>query len=743
MPIRTRRLAKAAAAITLASAPLVGFSLPALASSASPVAGMHAAGTFGAGYDAGQVPEYEWWLRTLHIVETWDFATGAGTTVAVLSDGVVTGEKYLKGSVVTGPDFTHSGRTVRSPYFGVIGTSIASLIAGHGMGDYGQGNARYVHGVAPGAKILSIRATLSPGDPLWSNNRVASRLPGAIAAGIRYAVGHGANVVALPPDPGIHDSAIASGSATASGGSAAERAAVRYALSKNVLLVAPAGDNGQVSGSAANYPAAYPGVIAVGAFDRTFDKAPYSSRQRYVTLTAAGQGVVAANRAGFYKLNSTCAASAIVAGIASLIRSEFPNLDVTQVRDSLTEGTRYHPPGGMLDGSGHGTVDASSAIHTAATMSPPHARPAMQGARPRTRPAPPAIQSSTSLIMRELTGDAAVSGIALAVLLVPIILFGVMSRRRDRQEAALAAAQSSGRAAARSGHGTMLADPLLEFFGPQHARPAALAAPTSARPSAAPRFQPRPGLTGRSTMSAALGARQSAAPAGAGTPGRGQAAHASGAAAGKSVLPVRASSAQRGESQAGGYQADAGQVVAGQLGVGDVDPARSGDALPVRQPGTGPSSAHPTVRRTPVTGTPPWEPAKQPTSELPWAVIASQPVTGGRPATGAESPAIPPPPDSVWDSTPVSRSSAPGSLFQPAPLPPDSPSAERPALPGPRPELAAAEPRLAPQPRHELAPETERGPIFAWNPSSVTDQFATIDPATTDWGRATGEVDRD
>ncbi len=393
MPIRTRRLAKAAAAISLASAPLVGFSLPALASSASPVARVHAGATLGKGYDAGQVPEYEWWLRTLRIAATWDSANGAGTTVAVLSDGVVTSERYLTGSVVTGPDFTRSGRTVRSPYFGVIGTSIASLIAGHGMGDYGQGNARYVHGVAPGTKILSIRVTLSPGDPLWSNNRVASRLPGAIAAGIRYAVGHGANVIALPADPGVHDAAIASGSAAASGGSAAERAAVRYAQGKNVLLVAPAGDNGQGSGGT-EYPAAYPGVIAVGAFDRTFDKAPYSSRQRYVTLTAAGQGVVAANRAGFYTLNSTCAASAIVAGIAALVRSEFPNLDVPQVRASLTDSTRYHPPGGMLDGSGHGTVDASRAIETAATMSPPHARPAMQGARRRTRPAPPAVPAA-------------------------------------------------------------------------------------------------------------------------------------------------------------------------------------------------------------------------------------------------------------------------------------------------------------------------------------------------------------
>src|SRR5258708_39898005 len=53
------------------------------------------------------------------------------------------------------------------------------------------------------------------------------------------------------------------------------------------------------------------------------------------------------------------------------------------------------------------------------------------------------------------------------------------------------------------GHGTMLADPLLEFFGPEHARPAG---PASKRPIPMPRFQPRPALVGRSTLSASLAA---------------------------------------------------------------------------------------------------------------------------------------------------------------------------------------------------------------------------------------------
>ncbi len=235
MPLTIRRLAKAAAAISFVSAPLIGLSAPALASPASPAIPVGTAST---------APSYEWWLRTLHVVQAWNWGSGTGVTIAVLSDGVTTGQRYLAGSVISGPDFTRSGRTASSRYYGVMGTGLASLIAGHGMGDSAQGNARAVNGVAPGASLLSVRVTLSPGDPLWSDSKFTRRLPDAIADGIRYAVRHGASVIELPADPGVRDASISSGSSAAAGGSAAERAAVRYALARNVMLVAPAGDNG-------------------------------------------------------------------------------------------------------------------------------------------------------------------------------------------------------------------------------------------------------------------------------------------------------------------------------------------------------------------------------------------------------------------------------------------------------------------------------------------------------------------
>src|SRR5262249_5826285 len=118
-----------------------------------------------------------------------------------------------------------------------------------------------------------------------------------------------------------------------------------------------------------------------------------------------------------------------------------------------------------------------------------------------------------------------------------------------------------------------------------------------------------------------------------------------------------------------------------------------------------------TLRHAPVAGSPPWEPAPQPTSELPWAVYpgpAQGPAMSGTfgPA-GPDSPHRTPdtygprgsgarqaPPESEWGPGPVTRSSAPSSMFEP-------------------------DPREAPTERPE-AGRTDSGgrPIYVWDPES-------------------------
>jgi subtilisin family serine protease len=71
---------------------------------------------------ADRVRSQEWWLRTLHVTRAWGSTKGAGVTVAVLDTGVDPKQADLTGSVITGPDYTHSGRIPGGPYWGSSGS---------------------------------------------------------------------------------------------------------------------------------------------------------------------------------------------------------------------------------------------------------------------------------------------------------------------------------------------------------------------------------------------------------------------------------------------------------------------------------------------------------------------------------------------------------------------------------------------------------------------------------------------
>ena len=400
---------------------VMGFA-PAIATASTP-----------AGY-ANTTREQEWWLAGLHIPQAWQESEGSGITVAILGTGVDASYPGLAGSVITGPDYTGSGRTPGSAYWGYEGTAVAGIIASH---ERGQG----LVGVAPAAKILSVRVTLEFNDPLASDQTVSRRLPDAIADGIRYAADHGARIIDLPLDPGTLG-LTSKGDPAAAGGSPAERAAVGYALSKGVVLVAPAGDDGQGAGLV-NYPAAYPGVIAVGAIGRTGHLASFSSRQSYASLTAPGVSLVAATPPdGYGTISSTSTASGIVAGVAALVLSRFPHLTVAQVTQALVESTVAAASGAGLPplparsaaGAGYGTVDAIRAVDMAAiitTASQPHqpaptASPDKLARHPVAAPHRPAASALAGSVLRDAV--AAVGG--LIVLLVIALL--VVRARRER-----------------------------------------------------------------------------------------------------------------------------------------------------------------------------------------------------------------------------------------------------------------------------------------------------------------------
>ncbi|MGP0023239.1 MAG: S8 family serine peptidase [Streptosporangiaceae bacterium] len=424
--------------VAMTAATTVLAALPARAARAAPGHVVASRAAMASQTAADKIRDQEWWLANLHVSQAWAVTRGAGVTVAVLSSGVDAGHPDLTGSVITGADFTGSGETPATPSWGIEGTSAASIVAGHGDN---AGDAAGISGVAPAARILSVRVVLDATDPLNANPAAVQRLPTAIAAGIRYAAAHGAQVIDLPLDPAslASDGAATGGLGAAAGGSAAEQAAVDYALGKGAVLVAPAGDNGE-DGNVPTYPAAYPGVIAVGTVDRHFVRAPFSNRQSYVALTAPGVDLTTASPpSGYRNMSTTDAASAVVAGIAALIRSRYPTLNSSQVRQALVTGSVPRPPSATGAGYGAGTVDALRAVQAAALIAAPRASPSASASAPAAAPAPPrtirpapprtGILSRATAVLRDA---AMAAGMLILLLLASLIGIRVRRRRADR-----------------------------------------------------------------------------------------------------------------------------------------------------------------------------------------------------------------------------------------------------------------------------------------------------------------------
>jgi type VII secretion-associated serine protease mycosin len=297
-------------------------------------------------------------LTTLDVRTAWRTTRGAGVTVAVVDSGVDARQADLAGSVTTGPNML-AAIDGRSRPARLHGTGMASLIAGHG---HGPGRRDGIIGVAPQAKILSIRALAEREDPSFPLFRSSERAEDAVARGIRYAADHGADVINLslgkPEENPV------------------EREAIAYAIAKGVVVVSAAGNDGDKrdgldgDGFAPySYPASYPGVIAVAATDADHGRARFSNRNYSVLVSAPGSGLpVAGPGSDYFLTDGTSDSTALVSGIAALIRSKHPKLPPALVAQAIIAGTRYGPKGTYNPEIGFGEVNAARSLTAAATL---------------------------------------------------------------------------------------------------------------------------------------------------------------------------------------------------------------------------------------------------------------------------------------------------------------------------------------------------------------------------------------
>ncbi|MGY4927568.1 type VII secretion-associated serine protease mycosin [Streptomyces sp. 900105755] len=302
---------------------------------------------------ADSIRAQQWGLSALHLDEAWRTTKGKGITVAVLDTGVEADHPDLAGNVLAAKDMIGFGAGPGDRDWARHGTAMAGIIAGHG---HGVGNGDGVMGVAPEAKILPVRVILEDGDGARAKAR--STRGNALAEGIRWAADHGADVINLSLGDDS-DSAHPEPS---------EDEAIQYALKKDVVVVASAGNGGD-KGDHISYPAAYPGVIAATAVDKFGTRAGFSTRRWYATVSAPGVDIVIADPDHkYYEGWGTSAASAFVSGAVALIKAAHPGLTPAQIKKLLEDTARDAPAGGRDDSRGFGMIDPAAAIKAAARL---------------------------------------------------------------------------------------------------------------------------------------------------------------------------------------------------------------------------------------------------------------------------------------------------------------------------------------------------------------------------------------
>ena len=200
---------------------------------------------------------------------------GRTVTIGVLTNGVNTALPALKEHVVAAESI------------------IPGEAATEDRLDYGTHVVSYLAAIAPRARIVVIKALNEQGSA-----DINSLYRSAVPLAVRQKVD-----VLIAPLGSTDDNAIG-------------RKMLADAESRGILVVAAAGNAGD---SAPQYPAAFPGVLAVGSTDTMDRRAEYSSYGEHVPLFAPGDAVAFGQDGKPAKRLGTTFAATLAGGIAALV----------------------------------------------------------------------------------------------------------------------------------------------------------------------------------------------------------------------------------------------------------------------------------------------------------------------------------------------------------------------------------------------------------------------------------------
>lgn len=289
----------------------------------------------------------QWNMRRISAPQAWAMTQGRDSiVVAVLDSGVDLGHPEFSGRLMLGKNYLNPSLSPSDDYG--HGTHVAGLIAAN------ADNAIGISGLAPNVRLLPLKVLDSQGAGSYFN----------IAAAIRDATDLNAQIINL-----------------SLGGFAADQTlqnAVVYALSRGRLVVAASGNCAQGGQycqgvNPTYYPAAYPGVLAIGASDRFDNWANYSGYKPYLSLAAPGG--IATERiwstwpGGYNYLHGTSMATPLASAAAALVWTVQPVATAQQVINILQNTAdkigAYPYISGRNDYFGYGRLNVANAVRLA------------------------------------------------------------------------------------------------------------------------------------------------------------------------------------------------------------------------------------------------------------------------------------------------------------------------------------------------------------------------------------------
>jgi subtilisin family serine protease len=286
---------------------------------------------------------------------------GTGVTVAMIDTGADLSHPALQSSLVPGFNFvnqsnnpselgdlnpaaaaalTQSSTSIldgqnlvieNTSTVAILSQSSTSILDGSPSAfGHGTMTAGLVHLIAPGASIMPLKAFAGDGSSDLFN----------IISAIYYAADHGANIISM--------------SFELTQSSPALQTAIQYALSKNVIVVAASGNDGQ---QMLVYPAGYNAVIGVGSTDNQDAKSTFTNfGTNGVFIAAPGEGVITTYPGGNYAAAwGTSFSTPLIAGEAALILQAKPGYKTSDVANAISRAV-------AVSQMGHGRADLCTAL---------------------------------------------------------------------------------------------------------------------------------------------------------------------------------------------------------------------------------------------------------------------------------------------------------------------------------------------------------------------------------------------